>query len=179
MRKFILIALLVSISKSYAQLEGQSFCEGVSTGSYFPLTIGSKKITWYNTSYLEKMKETKILHNRVYTVFEQVWENGASDLLYLREEKGKVYQWDEEKKQEFVRLEQVQLNFKWKVNEKEYKIVDTQGELITPFCFYKGLLVIETQWDKRTYRFYYLKGFGYVGATWDGKLISYVKPEIE
>lgn len=179
MRKYLLVMLLLSF-KVLAQNQGQDFCKGTKDGSYFPLDIEIKKMTWYNTFYLEKLKGTKEINGKIYKEFEQTWENGDADLLYIREENNIVYQYDEEKKKDFVRLDKaIKLNSEWNGDNEINKIISIDDELITPFCIYKNLLVIESKYEKVTYKFYYLKGLGYVGATREGKLVSYIKPEIK
>lgn len=92
---------------------------------------------------------------------------------------GKVFQYDEKKKTEFLRFDKaLKVQQSWVTSENEYRIIMYDGVLITPYCFYKNLLVLEAKYPKVTYKFYYLKGLGYVGATKDDKLISYIKPEI-
>ena len=58
-----------------------------------------------------------------------------------------------------------------------YKIITYDGKLKTPYCEYKNLLVIEAKMKSVTFNFYYLRGHGYIGATQDNKLISYISPE--
>ncbi|MFK7031523.1 hypothetical protein [Flavobacterium oreochromis] len=179
MRKILIVMLLFSL-KMIGQYDGQDFCKGYEQGSYFPLDIKVKKMTWYNTYYLEKLKGTKEINGKVYKEFEQIWEKDGTDLLYLREENNIIYEYNEEKKAEFIRLDKdFKLENEWNGNDEVYKIISLEGNLVTPFCMYKNLLVIESKGKKVTYRFYYLKGLGYVGATRDGKLVSYIKPEIK
>lgn len=178
MKRIVLVMLLLSM-KVIGQVEGQNFCKGTEDGSYFPLNIDAKKLTWYGTYYYEKLKGTKKINGKFYKEFEQIWEKEGVDLLYLREENNIIYQYDEEKKNEFVRLDKnVQINTEWNGDDEVYKLISMDGELITPYCRYKNLLIIESRDEKITYRFYYLKGLGYVGATREGKLVSYIKPEI-
>ncbi|MES2811430.1 MAG: hypothetical protein V4670_03080 [Bacteroidota bacterium] len=178
MKKLIVMFVLFSIH-SFGQIDGQNFCDGNKSGSYFPLDIRIKKIVWFNTFYFEKRINTKSINGIDYIEFEQKWEDKSIDLLYLRELDGKVFQFDEKKKTEFLRFDKsLKEQQSWSDSGNEYKIIMYNGVLITPYCFYKDLLILEAKYPKVTYKFYYLKGFGYVGATRDDKLISYIKPEI-
>ena len=83
-------------------------------------------------------------------------------------------------KKEIVRYDDAfKLGHQWKGLEVRYKVRSHTEELLTPVCRYRNLMAIEAAYPKITYVFYYLKGFGYVGATKDGKLISFVVPDVE
>ncbi len=148
--------------------------------SYFPLTIKEKKIRWFNTQYIERNIGEKKFNNKTYQIFEQEWKNGQKDLLYLREENGVIYQYQkEEDTHEYVRFDH---SFKKKatwgpsINRKLNKILSFNGTLVTPYGKFTDLMVIEANFDNGTFKFYYQKGIGYIGATTkkDG-LISYIR----
>jgi hypothetical protein len=164
----------------YAQInEGQDFCEATKDGDYFPLSLEKKKILWADSSYLETQNGTKEINGKIYIEFLQDWGK-QKEKLYLREENGVIYQYDDCCTIETVRYDK---NFKkghsWKTanGKSTYEIISYNGKLKTPFCEYKNLLVIKAELEFGTYHFYYLKGHGYVGATTTkNKLISCVTP---
>ena len=80
---------------AFSQVEGQSFCDGLEEGEYFPLNIVKKKVYWYNTYYFETKEGTKIIDGKKYNVFNQRWEDGSSDTILFREDSGGVYQYTE------------------------------------------------------------------------------------
>lgn len=179
MRIFILLGLLVMTSFSYAQKEGQTFCEAYAEDSYFPLSITVKKILWQNTYYSEKNVGTKIKKGKEYIEYAQNWKSGNTEYLYLREENGIVYQYEECCETETVRFDP---SFKeghtWKTadNLSSYTIETRNGNLDTPFCNYKNLVVISFKADAFACKFYYKKGYGYIGATMEETLISCATP---
>ena len=166
---------------SYSQIEKQVICEGLKKGNYFPLDIKAKKIVWYDTYYYERLVGTKILNGKTYFEFEQEWKNGNKDYLFLREEDKTIFEYEECCQEETVRFsDRLKKETPWvSVSGKfEYKLVATNETLITPFCNYKDLLVLEAKYEGNVFRFYYQKGLGYVGAEKDGELISFLLPEI-
>ncbi|CAM4064462.1 MULTISPECIES: hypothetical protein [Flavobacterium] len=181
MRKIILLILLSVSGFVFSQKEGQDFCKGNSKGSYFPLDITKKKIYWYNTFYYEVPNGTKTINEKQYVEFVQEWENGEVDLLYLREENGKVYQYEDCCKTKSLRYSDKMNNKeKWeRIEDKvRYIVLVRNGKLRTPFCNYKDLFVLRAEYSNGvTYDFYYQKGLGYIGATRKGELISYITPE--
>lgn len=166
----------------YSQIsEGQDFCSKTENASYFPLSIAKKKILWSTTYYFETIVGKKEINNKEYIEFKQEWENKEVDFLYLREENGVVYQYDECCEKETIRLNS---NFKkgdeWTNAEGtiRYKILSLKGKLKTPYCKeYQDLLVIEAAIGSKIYNYYYLQGHGYIGATQNKKLISCVTPQ--
>ncbi|WP_053990628.1 hypothetical protein [Mangrovimonas sp. TPBH4] len=184
MKKTFTLGLTAFLSfNAFAQLkEGQNFCDENKDGSYFPLVLQEKKILWSNTRYTETRSGTKMLNGQEYIAFLQTWEGHAPDTLYLREEKGVVYQYETCCLEETVRFDD---KFKkgqtWKTADGlgEYTILSFKGTLKTPICEYKNLLVIEAKLQSGNFKFYYLKGHGYVGATVDDKIISCVTPTFE
>ena len=181
MHKLLLFFLVLTGSVSYSQqFEGQNFCEATKDASYFPLAITKKKILWKNTFYFETQHATKTINGKNYIAFQQEWKEGNSDLLYLREENGIVYQYDDCCEVETIRYNpQFTIGHTWKTADqtREYKVIAYDGKLRTPFCDYQNLLVIEAKMDYGHYNFYYLKGHGYIGATQNGQLISCVTPK--
>lgn len=141
------------------------------------MTNNFKKIIWRNTFYFERKNKSKEINGKTYTEFEQESEKSGTVLRYLREENGTVYEYEKCCKNETVRYDaKFTVGQVWKkANEKgEFKIITYNGHLETPFCSYKNLLVIEGELDAKKFKFYYLKGVGYVGATEGKKLISYI-----
>lgn len=181
MNKILILFLALFSSVSYSQItEGQKFCEESKDASFFPLQIDKKKILWGKTFYFETKNQTKILNGKTYIEFKQEWNKASTDLLYLREENGIIYQYDPCCKNETIRYNpQYKIGYTWKTvnNENEYKVVSYDGKLQTPYCEYQNLLVIKAKMKYGTFNFYYLKGHGYIGATQDEKLISCVSPE--
>jgi len=148
--------------------------------SYFPLNIKEKKIKWFNTQYIERHIGEKKFNNKTYQIFEQEWSYGQKDLLYLREENGVVYQYQqEEDNHEFVRFDhRFKKNSTWgpSIKPKLYKIISLNGTLETPYGKFSNLIVIQAKFDNRKFQFYYQKGKGYIGASTkkDG-VISYLR----
>lgn len=179
-KAFLSFFLFLSFS-IFSQTEGQDFCNGLDNGSYFPLNITKKKIYWYNTFYYETFKGEKFMKGKKYIEFEQKWEDGTIDILFLRNENGNVYQYDECCEVETVRfLNEMHIGFTWRNAEEkiEYTYISNEGKLKTPFCAYKNLLVLRAKYVDAVYDFFYLKGLGYVGATENGKLISGITPKM-
>lgn len=179
----ILLFSLFTVTNSFSQLkEGQNFCDPTEDGSYFPLVIKKKKFFWADTRYVETKKGTKELNGKTYVEFSQEWLGGTTATLYLREQDGVIYQYEECCETETIRYDE---NFEeghtWKTasGEGEYKIVTYEGTLKTPFCEYEDLMVIEAVLKNGTFKFYYFKGHGYVGATVDDQLISCVTPTFD
>lgn len=182
MNKLFCFLFLFLCVTAFSQEEGQDFCKGTSNGSYFPINITKKKIYWYNTFYYEKPIGTKKVNGIEYLKIEQKWENGNTDVLYLREENGAVYEYQKCCNSEALRYANNKIvNESW--NNKDKNIITTviskNANLKTPFCYYKDLLVLRAEFESGdSYDFYYLKGLGYIGATEKGKLISCITPEM-
>ncbi len=181
MKSIILLVLFLIASQVYSQEEGQSFCDGVTDGSYLPLDIKKKKIYWGDTYYIETIEGDKEINGKLYKEFKQEWENGDVDLLYLREENRFVYEYRTICNKEFLKMDSKAIGQQWEwtadCSKRNFKIVAFNGALETPYCSYKNLLVIKASYETSTFLFYYQKGYGYVGATLKGKLISCVSPE--
>lgn len=184
MKKIIVLLLLVISSNCFAQKEGQHFCDGIYDGiydgSYFPLSINKKKVIWGNTFYFEEKKAEKIIDNRTYIVYEQTWENGQKVEMLLREELGVIFQYEPDGSDETIRYNSShKKGDSWLTADKEatYTIVSYKGKLKTPYCKYKNLMVLEGKFKDNTFLFYYLRGYGYVGATLEDRLISFATPK--
>jgi len=163
-----------------AQKEGQEFCNGLEEGSYFPLDIKKKKIFWSNTYYVESIVGKKERNGKEYIEFLQEWENGSKANMFMREENGIVYQYEECCNKDTVRYDaDFKLNSSWSTVDSEltYTIVETNVTLKTKYCNYKNLVVIKAAFKEGAYFFYYQKGYGYVGAKVGDQLISMVSPE--
>lgn len=175
--KHLLLLLLVS-SSLFAQKESQTFCKGGKTGSYFPLSIQHKKIRWYGGFYNETLAGEKKTGGKTYHELAQNWPDRDTDHILLREEKGKVFQYDPETGQDLLRYDpSLGINASWHILDRKYTIVRYDGQLETPFCDYRNLLVIRAEFESVTYSFYYQQGLGYIGATEDSQLVSYLMPD--
>lgn len=165
---------------SFSQVEGQDFCKGYSLGEYFPLDIKNKKIIWGKMHYFETYAGTQKIDGKDYSVFKQVWSSNDNDTLYLKKDATAIVQYDQRSKAVNTRFDS---NFKegstWHNSDKsaQYTLLSYSDKLKTPYCNYIGLLSIKAEYKNVTYTFFYLKGYGYIGATKDNKLISYVTPE--
>ncbi len=179
---FLIFTSLFFTSLVCAQTPGQNFCSGNVDGSYFPLDIKKKKIIWSNLYYIETNNGTVTFNGKDYQEFLQEWSQGTVDTLYLREENGITYQLDEITGKETIRLNPfLEKGATWTGQSifTEYKIVSHKAKLKTPFCRYTNLLAVKATYADGggTYTFYYLKGYGYVGATTKKGVISYVTPK--
>ncbi|GAB5399284.1 MAG: hypothetical protein Aureis2KO_08690 [Aureisphaera sp.] len=183
MKNSILILLLFISCTSYAQfVEGQGFCIASEDKSYFPLGLNEKKIFWADTHYTETKLGTQEIEGKIYVTFQQKWKNNATDALYLREENGVVYQYEDCCETETVRFNP---NFKvghvWKTADGmgTYEVITYDGKFKTPFCNYENLMVIKATLQGGTFEFYYQRGHGYVGASVNNQIISCVTPTLE
>ena len=175
MKNLILITLLLFCFSTFAQKSGQVFCEGERTESYFTLLSADKIIYWYDTYYVEKKVGLKTINGKEYIEYSQTWEKGFVATLYLRQENGNTYQYEECCNEETLRFnDNFKVGDKWKTADKlvEYEILETNVSLKTPVCDYKDLVKLKYTTKDTYFDFYYLKGFGYVGASVDGNLIS-------
>lgn len=180
MKIFTLIGFLLLSTFMFSQKEGQNFCEAFAEDSYFPITIKAKKILWMDTFYSEAIIGKKTRDNgKEYIEYAQIWKDGTADFLYLREENGVVYQYEECCDTETVRFNpSFKKGHTWKTADKKatYTIKTLNGSLKTPYCNYKDLVVIKFQTKTFECDFYYKKGYGYIGATRNDILISCVTP---
>ncbi|WP_452597848.1 hypothetical protein [Pontimicrobium sp. MEBiC01747] len=179
MKKLLFLTCLLSSLYSFSQKEGQDFCEGDRQESYFPLLKGTKYIIWYNTYYAEKNIGTKNIEGETYIEYEQLWEKGSKSTLFLKETNNAVYQFEDCCNDDTIRLpKEIEVGKKWTTTDNlvEYEIVSLDGTLKTPVCHYKNLLVIKYTSGKEYFKFYYLKGYGYIGGTKDEALISFAMP---
>lgn len=177
---FTLLTLLICLS-IFSQNEGQSFCSEFDSETYFPLNIEKKKVLWSDSYYFEEIVGTKKIKNKEYVEYSQSWKAGNKESLFLREENGIIYQYEKCCDSETIRFDK---NFKkgdfWKTADEKskYTIESLKGKLKTPYCNYKNLLIIKGEFTNVTYKFYYKKGYGYIGATDENdNLISSVSPE--
>lgn len=182
MRNALLIITLLFSLFSFGQKEGQNFCKGdYPNGFYFELAVLKKKIYWFDTYYFEERIGTKEINGKNYFEYKQTWKDGSSDLLYLRYDGDKVLQFVDGFKEETIRYDaHYKIGDAWENVQKEgvYTIKSFEGKLLTPYCNYEGLLIIEAKYETVTYNYYYLRGLGYVGATKNNALISYITPEM-
>ena len=182
-KSLVLILSLLAVIETFSQIkEGQNFCDQTKDGSYFPLVLNEKKFFWEETHYVETKNGTKELNGKTYIEYLQKWKGGTTSTLYLREKNGVVYQYEECCKQETIRYdEKFKKGHTWKTadNLGQYKILTFKGTLKTPFCEYKNLMVIQADLKNGTFKFYYLKGHGYIGATINDKIISCVTPTFD
>lgn len=176
----ILLIIFFFTKLSFSQKEGQNFCAGDKYGEYFPLNIYKKKIFWYNTYYFETNKGVKNKNDKKYIEIIQEWENGEESTSYFRFEKNEILMFEECCRKETLRFSNdMKINDEWSNVEKDvtYKIISFSENLLTPICRYSNLLVIRATFHQIEYDFYYLKGFGYVGAVKDDELVSYATPD--
>ena len=179
MRYIITFIIVIFTLNGFAQNEGQSFCDGNESESYFPLIKSKKFIVWGNTYYTEEQTGTKELNDKIYIEYKQTWQNETVEFLYLRKENGVIYQFEECCENETIRLpDNPKKGDSWKTADQSstYKVIATDGELKTPICNYKNLLVLKSEFKNGSFTFYYLRGYGYIGATTDN-LISFVTPK--
>ncbi len=163
----------------FSQSEGQSFCDGNPEANFFVFFTGKKYVVWQDTYYIEHAKSTKTLNKNEYVEFEQTWENGAVYQLYIREDDGTIFQYEDCCDEDTVRLPaEIKEGAIWQTADElsNYQILTTSGTLKTPFCEYKNLLVLKATFKNGVFNFYYQRGYGYIGCTVDGQLISYVSP---
>ena len=100
-------------------------------------------------------------------------ENGQTGNLQVKFENGF--------ENETIRFDsQFEINHSWENADKTavYTILSYNGKLKPPYCNYENLLIIEAKYKSVIFKFYYLKGLGYIGATKNNQLISYITPEI-
>lgn len=181
MPKNIIIIFCLITSVSFSQSEGQSFCGGDPEAPFFTLHSGTKYIVWDNTYYSEKNVGQKTINGVEYTHYQQSWESGPIQDLYLREVDGTVYQFEDCCDDDTVRLpSKQQVGQTWKTADELsiYEIVAIDGKLKTPVCEYSNLLVLKSTFQNGEFTFYYQKGYGYVGATVNDQLISFVIPRL-
>jgi hypothetical protein len=166
---------------SQGQSEGQDFCGKFDGDSYFPLDIEKKKIVWSKSSYIETATSWVKIDSIEYLSVVQVWQSGQTDTLYLREEDGTVYQYQDYCDSESVRFKaDAKVGDSWSTCDQEikYTVISKKGKLKTPFCDYKKLVIIKAEYPDVIFHFYYKKGYGYIGATVNGTdLISFVSPK--
>ncbi|WP_299336790.1 hypothetical protein [uncultured Psychroserpens sp.] len=101
--------------------------------------------------------------------------------MFLRADDGVIYQYEDCCKEDTVRLTaNTKVGQTWQTADKlsTYEIIALDGTLDTPVCNYEGLLVLKSTFKNGTFTFYYQKGYGYVGATIDDQLISFVIPRV-
>ena len=178
-KTFVLIFIFFG-SFSFSQTN-QNFCKEDKNGSFFPFTNDFKKVIWRDTYYLEKKNNSKELNGKMYIEFEQESEKSGITLRYLREENGVVYEYEKCCNIETLRYDSKFVEGQtWKKgdNKSEFRIITYKGKLKTPYCNYENLLVIEGELSSKKFKFYYLKGFGYVGANQEDKLVSYVTQDL-
>jgi len=182
-KTLLLIVSLLAINLTFAQIkDGQNFCDETKNGSYFPLVLEEKKLFWADTHYVETKNGTKEINGKTYVEYLQEWKEGNTSTLYLREENGVVYQYEECCEQETIRYdESFKKGYTWKTADGlgQYEILTFKGALKTPFCEYKNAMVIQANLENGTFKFYYLKGHGYIGATVNDKIISCVTPTFD
>lgn len=180
MKKVVFLFIFFISTSVFSQKEGQNFCDGIKDGEYFPLNIYKKKIFWYGTFYFESNKGIKSKNDKKYVEVIQEWEDGEKSTSYFRFEKNEILMFEDCCEKETLRFSNdMKVNDEWSNVEKDvtYKIISFSENLTTPICRYNNLLVIRATYLEVTFDFYYLKGFGYVGATKDDKLVSYATPD--
>jgi hypothetical protein len=179
MKYHLIIFMLICCAPTFAQKEGQDFCAGDSNASYFAL-LEKKKLLWANTYYFETYVGEAVLNGKTYLKYKQKWEDGTNHFLYLREDDGKILQYVEGRNTETIRYDEFyEPGQKWQSESREvtYTLLSYEAELKTPYCSYTGLMSLMAEYKNVTYVFYYQKGYGYVGATENGAIISCASPD--
>jgi hypothetical protein len=177
MHKPFILFILLSCACYSQKNEQKNFCKSNNEASFFPFDNNTKKVVWRNTFYIERKKQIKNINGKSYIEFEQEYETDGKALRYFREEKGIIYEYGLGNEKETVRFDpKFKKGHCWTTANKKdkYKIISYDGELETPFCKYKNLLVIDAKITFGHFTFYYSRGLGYVGATQNEELISYV-----
>lgn len=181
MRFLLSILALTMVLPIYSQSVGQTFCGEFDNPSYFPIEITKKKLLWGNTYYFEELAAEKEINNKTYIEFTQTWQSGDVQKLYLREENGVIYQYEECCESETVRFDpKLEEGDVWMTadGKSKYTLLSYKGTLKTPFCDYKDLMVIKAEFVNTSFIFYYKKGYGYIGATdIEDNLISCASPK--
>ena len=183
MQRFVYLLIFTYLFfplQATGQQEGQSFCDGIATASYFPLTIKKKNVLWAETAYFEKQVGEFSFNGKRYVGYTQEWKSGSIDTLYLRSENDKVYQYQSCCSQEDLRYDaRAAIGDSWQSADGQatYTVVSKSASLETPFCSYTNLLQLRAQLKAQRFDFFYLKGYGYIGATFDGQLISAASPK--
>lgn len=103
MKKPLTLLFLLTTTISFAQKQGQSFCDGDDTQGYFKTLNWQKVVIWYGTHYTESVVGEQVLEGKTYKVYVQEWEAGSRDTLYLREEGTKTLEYFEATQKEIVR----------------------------------------------------------------------------
>ena len=178
MQKTFILFFIFLNSVIYSQKsELNNICKSNDEKSFFSLENDFKKVVWRETFYVERRKEVKNINGKNYLEIVQESENDGTVSRYFREENGTIYELDKSSKKELVRFDtKFEKGYSWKTGngKDEYTILSFNGELETPFCIYKNLLVIDAKMNFGHFTFYYSRGLGYVGATENGKVISYI-----
>lgn len=177
--KTIILLILLTATATFAQSEGQSFCYGDSKETYFTLQTEKKILLWYSTYYTETLIGEEVIEGNNYKVYVQEWKDTNKDTLYLREEGSRILGYYKKIKKEKLRYDSsFKPNKQWEGREVTYTILSHEAELKTPVCHYKNLMALKAEYPTITFIFYYLKGFGYVGATQNDELVSFAIPKM-
>lgn len=179
MKNILCALLLLSAFSAFPQKEGQNFCDGEKDGSYFPF-ITKKKLLWADTFYFEEYKGETVLNDKKYNTYLQTWNNGNTATIYLREEDGKILQYEKCCSTETIRYDEFfEPGHTWKDADKKitYKLLSYNTSLKTPYCQYDHLMAIQAEYPEVTFVYYYQKGYGYVGATLKNKIMSCATPD--
>lgn len=177
-----LMGIVNLFSQEKVIVKESDFDKEIKKNTHFPLATSEKKIAWKNTYYFEKFEGYKTINGKEYTIRIEEWESGRVKKAYLREEEGIVYLYEVCCNTETIVVDKKYIRGKsWeKANKKvKYKVMTLAGKLKTPYGNYDDLLVISEKHLRNIYKLYYKKGFGYVGATRKGVLISHVIPTEE
>jgi hypothetical protein len=179
MKYCLTLLLLASSCLLFAQSE-PSFCDAYTNSSYYTM-LDSKTVKWETTHYVEEYRGTAVYNNKTYYKYSQVWSNGKVDNLYLREEDGRILQYESCCNEETVRYDEFfEPGHQWQSARKNltYTLLSYNDMLTTPYCSYSNLMSIKAQYSNGSYyTFYYQQGNGYVGCKdANGKLMSYIMP---
>lgn len=183
--QLLLVITLFVFTNLFSQIKEKvivtdaDFDKEIKKNTYYPLVPREKKVAWKNTFYIENVKGTKTFNNKEYTLCKQKWESGRTKKIYLREENGVVFEYEDCCGDESIVLDaHFNKGKTWESADKKikYKLITFFGKLKTPYGEYENLLVIRKIHARKIYEYYYKKGYGYIGATKQGTLFSYVIP---
>lgn len=181
MRVSSIILVFATLSNILAQETPNDFCSADASKTYFPLDIKVKQVVWGKIGYIETRNREVLLDDKMYYSYVQSWSIGEIDTIYLREIDGVIMQYDKLTNSEFKRYDPAfKKGHLWEggCHFVTFKVKSFKGKLTTPHCSYKNLMVIKGKYDTGdSYKFYYLKGYGYVGTTNSKGLISFIAPK--
>lgn len=184
MKSLLVISVLVFVAATcFSQTD---ICEDAASGVFWPIKIGVKRYyATTNKSYVSYYKGDSLqINSKTYYQEIDEYEDGDKKTMYLREQDGNIYIYDEEKGLEYLELSaDITPGHTWEKYDKSWKytVVDTMSVIQTPYCTYKNLLNIKAEpqheaKDKYAsyFNLYYKRGVGQVGVHVEGKGYSFL-----